>query len=208
MATYPKILKNIISALPLDKVNVPLGKPGPIKNFFRGTKNIPKRNWSAHLKKYRDIEMASHANKLKRKALRKQLGVNRATAFFNKDYRAEAGKQVKGYLKEVGHDFAHPLQSLKRQWAMTNYHVDPASGKVIGRSPVGKAWTGAMYLGAPVAYSASEFTSKESKGRPMHEKAIRSAAALLPAASPRVIPSLLAYQVPELLYAKKTPKKN
>ena len=177
-----------------------------IRKLFKGTKTVP-IGTDKYLKQYRLIEMASHRAKMRRATLRKTIGKGRISALGYPGYRKLTGKQVKRYAKEVARDFKHPIKSFKRQTRMVRYHINPITGRVTKRSPAGIAATSGVLFGLPAYYGITEFTGKESKKRPFGEKLTRSLSMTLPMMSPRAIPSVTAYQIPELVFKKKKKKR-
>ena len=187
--------KNISAKIP--------GKQNILGKLIKGTKDVPVENLGKYTSLYRNREMDIFARKAAREALRKQIGKGSIRSLFNKKYNKLLGSQTKGYANEVAQDFKNPLKSFMRQSAMVTHHVAGATGKVTKRSPLGKALIGAELFALPLVYAADPFTNKENKDMPTREKIIRASAGLLPMASPKALPSLISYEIPDLIYRKK-----
>jgi len=202
IARHPAVQDGILSGVRGATSSIPI-KSNAFTRLFKGTKEVPLSRIGKYTSQYRAREMDIAARASLRSEMRKSMKKNFITALGKKEYRKTLSSHAGKYIGEVSQDFRHPIHSLRRQSAMVFNHVEGSTGKTVRRSPLGVGVVGATLFGIPLLSSVTEFTDKKNKARPMREKAIRSASYLLPMASPKALPSLLAYQIPEMLYPAK-----
>ncbi len=193
-----------------------------IKSFlFGGRKSLPSflfspeslthfnsKKLSETAKKLLTREKAVFDRRNARRLFRKNNEKNILSAWGDPKYRELLSKQSGTYINEYVSDISHPIQTVKRQLKQVSKGYDPQTKTLYRRTPMGKGFMGATLFGIPLMIGASEIMNND-PSIPPAEKIIRGVSGSLPdLLSPKAIPSVLAYQVPDLIFGKRVSHTN
>lgn len=176
-----------------------------MKNPFamKNLKHFKPKNLSAAAKQLLKRRGDFFSRQMARKALRKSTGKNILTAWSDPKYRKLIGKQTRKYMNEYLHDIKHPLSTIRRQAQQVVKGYDPAAKQLYKRTRLGQVGLGATLFGIPAINVATELASDDPDASAT-EKVIRAASIGVPdILSPKAIPSMIAWQIPDLIYGKR-----
>lgn len=113
----------------------------------------------------------------------------------------------KAYFGQLGQDLRHPLRGMKALGTNVTHKTKMVNGvpQVFRRSPVGMAAAGAFNVGVPASFMYN--TIKDKDASPL-EKAVRVGSSAYSYATPLMLPSILMWQAPDLLFKKKQQQQN
>jgi len=177
-----------------------------VKPFFKSVEKVPLEEANQALKEYRALAVAASKRHAARKAAMTLPDGGRAFVAYSPEYNRLVKEHAKQYGKELVDDVTHPVKTVKRQIEMVKNKITP-EGEIIKHSPAASALTAATLFGLPLIFGAQELNNKNPSVS-TQEKYVRAGAQIIPPMmTPKVIPSYIAYAVPDAIYRSKDKRK-